>query len=104
MAQHSSSLVITLGSEGLLHALGGASGSTGSVHRQQPNPPCSHAQISWLKNCPSGQLSDTHAPPHSVVPLGHWHTPPTHCSPSSQRLKQRPQWRSFLFRFTHLSL
>jgi hypothetical protein len=33
-----------------------------------------------------------------------WHTPSTHCSPSAQRFPQRPQWRSFLCRLTHLSL
>ena len=32
------------------------------------------------------------------------HTPATHSCPSAQRLKQLPQWRSFLCRFTHLSL
>ena len=31
------------------------------------------------------------------------HTPSTHSCPSGQRLKQLPQWRSFLCRFTHLS-
>ena len=47
-----------------------------------------------------------HWVPQGVVPL--WqlpsHPPPTHSSPASQRLKQLPQWRSFLSRFTHLSL
>src|SRR5215217_3068799 len=31
-------------------------------------------------------------------------TPSTHSCPSAQRLKQLPQWRSFLCRFTHLPL
>lgn len=40
-----------------------------------------------------------------MVPDGHSsHTPATHSCPSAQRLKQLPQWRSFLCRFTHLSL
>jgi hypothetical protein len=32
------------------------------------------------------------------------HTPFTHSCPSAQRFPQRPQWRSFLCRLTHLSL
>src|SRR5215208_7410525 len=36
--------------------------------------------------------------------MGSSHTPSTHSSPSAHGLKQAPQWRSFLCRFTHLPL
>jgi hypothetical protein len=65
-----------------------------------------HWQVEGLKACPPEQRLVTHWPPQSVVPLGQpppWHTPPTHSLPSRQRLKQLPQCRSFLCRFTHLS-
>jgi hypothetical protein len=63
----------------------------------QQASPCKQASPVWQ-----------HSVPHSMVPLGQppspWHTPFTHCSPSSQRLKHSPQWRSFVCRFTHLYL
>lgn len=70
------------------------------------------------------QLLETQLPLHSTCPLGHphsqvsglsvppsqatggqppWHIPSTHSDPSSQRLKQLPQWRSFVCKLTHLS-
>src|SRR5215212_5559369 len=56
-----------------------------------------------LLQIPVQQLvSPEQAPPSGTHPPAH--TPSTHSCPSAQRLKQAPQWRSFLWRFTHLSL
>src|SRR5215213_3194635 len=56
-----------------------------------------------LLQIPVQQLvSPEQAPPSGTHPPAH--TPSTHSCPSGQRLKQRPQWRSFVCRFTHLSL
>jgi len=89
-----------------------------------------HLQVVGSRVCPDWQPG-TQLPPQSVVPLGHWHTPPTHSCPSAQHsvphvvvplgqppwhtprthscpaaqlLEQLPQWRSLVLRFTHPSL
>jgi hypothetical protein len=55
---------------------------------------------------PSRQQAPHPPVAHGSRPLGHppAHSPSTHSSPSAQRLKQLPQWRSFLWRFTHRPL
>jgi hypothetical protein len=68
-----------------------------------------HSGLSWQVTVipsPPGQIeAQRHSPSVSGVPgqPPPWHIPPTHSSPSAQRWKHSPQWRSFLSRFTHLS-
>ena len=99
--------------ESLLDEHEGRSHSTVTL-AQKPVPSVVSAQkqlrLSWQVTrvgIPPGQIeAQLQSPSVSVLSGGQlpWHTPRTHCSPSSQRWKQRPQWRSLLCRFTQLPL
>jgi hypothetical protein len=60
-----------------------------------------HEQV-WVP--PSGVVQVPQVVPGVHPPGPPWHSPLTHSCPSAQRLPQRPQWRSFLCRLTHLPL
>jgi hypothetical protein len=47
-------------------------------------------QLEGSNFCPEGQVVETQLPPHSVVPVGHWHTPLTHTRPSGQQVTLVP--------------
>src|SRR5215216_6231724 len=69
---------------------------------QEPPIERHEPQMLLLQKPPQQSVSPEQAPPSDTHPP--LHTPSTHSCPSAQRLKQLPQWRSFLCRFTHLPL
>jgi hypothetical protein len=73
-----------------------------SLHRQPTKFGPGGSQVLPSQIPLQHSLSAVQEPPFDTHPP--LQTPSTHSSPSSQRLEQLPQWRSFLLRFTQLSL
>jgi hypothetical protein len=57
-----------------------------AVQLPPSNTHATQVQLERSNFCPEGQVVETQLPPHSVVPVGHWHIPLTHTRPSGQQV------------------